>query len=112
VEKHVMDKNYSDICTQIFGTQRHSCWRGPQPALDTATKELIVLALGLNARCDGCVGFHAEDLVKLGATRKESSRYGRLHEWRSVTNLCADALGAFELAVGGRALCTAWPRSD
>ena len=28
-------------------------------------------ALGVAARCDGCIGFHAETLVRLGATRQE-----------------------------------------
>lgn len=40
-------------------------------ALDKKTKELIALALGVAAHCDGCIGFHAEALVKLGATRQE-----------------------------------------
>ena len=40
-------------------------------ALDKKTKELIALAIGVAARCDGCIGFHTEALVKLGATRQE-----------------------------------------
>jgi AhpD family alkylhydroperoxidase len=40
-------------------------------ALDAKTKELIALALGVAARCDPCIGFHAQTLVKLGATRQE-----------------------------------------
>ncbi len=40
-------------------------------ALDKKTKELIALAIGVSTRCDGCIGFHAEALVKLGATRTE-----------------------------------------
>ena len=40
-------------------------------ALDKKTKELIALAIGVAAHCDGCIGFHAEALVKLGATRQE-----------------------------------------
>jgi AhpD family alkylhydroperoxidase len=40
-------------------------------ALDKKTKELMALALGVAARCDGCIGFHAEALVRLGATREE-----------------------------------------
>lgn len=40
-------------------------------ALDRKTKELIAMALGVAARCDGCLAFHAEALVKLGATRQE-----------------------------------------
>jgi AhpD family alkylhydroperoxidase len=40
-------------------------------AVSKKTKEFIALALGVAARCDGCLGYHAEALVKLGATRQE-----------------------------------------
>ena len=40
-------------------------------ALDAKTKELIALAVGVAARCDGCIGFHVKALRKLGATREE-----------------------------------------
>src|SRR5471030_226703 len=40
-------------------------------ALDKKTKELIALSIGVATRCDGCIGFHSEALVKLGATRQE-----------------------------------------
>ena len=40
-------------------------------ALDRKTKELIALAIGVAAHCDGCIGFHAEALVRLGASRQE-----------------------------------------
>ena len=40
-------------------------------ALDTKTKELIALALGIAARCDGCLAFHAREIVQLGGTRAE-----------------------------------------
>ncbi len=39
--------------------------------LDKKTKELIALALGVAARCDGCIGFHTQALNKLGATKQE-----------------------------------------
>ena len=39
--------------------------------LDAKTKELIAVALSVAARCDPCIGFHAQALVKLGATRAE-----------------------------------------
>jgi AhpD family alkylhydroperoxidase len=39
--------------------------------LDKKTKELIALALSVAARCDPCIGFHMQTLVKLGATRQE-----------------------------------------
>lgn len=40
-------------------------------ALDAKTKELIALAIGVAARCDGCIGFHTQALVRLGATPEE-----------------------------------------
>lgn len=40
-------------------------------ALDAKTKELIALAIGVAVRCDGCIGFHAKALVRLGATVAE-----------------------------------------
>lgn len=40
-------------------------------ALDKKTKELIALAIGVSTRCDGCIGFHAQALASLGATREE-----------------------------------------
>lgn len=39
--------------------------------LDSKTKELIALAIGITARCDGCLAFHAKAAKKLGATREE-----------------------------------------
>ena len=39
--------------------------------LDAKTKELIALAVGVAARCDGCIAFHTKALVKLGATEAE-----------------------------------------
>jgi AhpD family alkylhydroperoxidase len=35
------------------------------------TKELMALALGVAAHCDGCIAFHAKALVALGASRPE-----------------------------------------
>lgn len=40
-------------------------------ALDSKTKELIALAIGITARCDGCLAFHAKAAKKHGATRQE-----------------------------------------
>ncbi len=40
-------------------------------ALDRKTKELIALALGVAAHCDGCIGFHVQALHRLGASRAE-----------------------------------------
>ena len=40
-------------------------------ALDPKTKDLIALAVGVAARCDGCIGFHTKALARLGATTEE-----------------------------------------
>ena len=40
-------------------------------ALDPKTKELIALAIGIAARCDGCLAYHAKAALKHGATREE-----------------------------------------
>jgi AhpD family alkylhydroperoxidase len=40
-------------------------------ALSKKTKELIALALGIAARCEGCIGMHTHALVKLGVTKEE-----------------------------------------
>jgi len=34
-------------------------------------KELIALAIGVSARCDGCIGFHVKALIRLGVTRQQ-----------------------------------------
>ncbi len=39
--------------------------------LDTKTKELIALAIGISARCDGCVAYHARAAARHGAVRAE-----------------------------------------
>lgn len=39
--------------------------------LDTKTKGLIALAIGVASRCDACIAFHAKALAKLGATEAE-----------------------------------------
>ncbi|RAU23282.1 carboxymuconolactone decarboxylase [Paramagnetospirillum kuznetsovii] len=42
-----------------------------QGALDAKTKELMALALGIAARCDGCLAFHAKAVYDLGGSREE-----------------------------------------
>jgi AhpD family alkylhydroperoxidase len=81
-----MEKNYAELTRHIsnnlkklrkdipdtlqgFSALAQAAARGG--ALDKKTKELIALALGVAAHCDGCIGFHIEALVKLGATRQE-----------------------------------------
>lgn len=40
-------------------------------ALDTKTKELIALAVGVATRCDDCIAFHVKAAIQQGATREE-----------------------------------------
>ncbi len=40
-------------------------------ALSAKTKELIAMAIGIAARCEGCLACHARACVKLGVTRAE-----------------------------------------
>lgn len=42
-----------------------------QGALDSATKELIALAIGIAVHCDGCIAFHVHDALKAGATHDQ-----------------------------------------
>jgi AhpD family alkylhydroperoxidase len=40
-------------------------------ALDSKTKELIALAVGIAGHCDGCIAFHTRAAWKQGASRQE-----------------------------------------
>jgi AhpD family alkylhydroperoxidase len=109
-----MDKNYSDVCKDISGNLRKLRKGIPETmqafsslahaatcdgALDKKTKELIALALGIAARCDGCIGFHAEALVKLGATRQEVEEVLGMAVYMGggpSLMYAADAIAAFE----------------
>lgn len=42
-------------------------------ALDTRTKELIALAIGVVEGCDGCIASHAQAAARAGATREEAA---------------------------------------
>ena len=69
--------------------------------LDKKTKELIALALGVAARCDGCLGFHTQALARLGASRQEVvETLGMATYMGGGPSLmyAADALSAFEQA--------------
>lgn len=41
--------------------------------LDTRTKELIALAIGVVEGCDGCIASHAQGAARAGATRQEAA---------------------------------------
>ena len=109
-----MEKNYSELTKRISGDIRKLRKDIPDTmqafsalaqaatrdgALDRKTKELIALALGVAARCDGCIGFHTETLVKLGATRQEvEETLGMAIYMGGGPSLmyAADAISAFE----------------
>ena len=40
-------------------------------ALDTKTKELMAIAIGVATRCDDCIAFHTKAALEHGATREE-----------------------------------------
>lgn len=81
-----MHKNWPQMATELSGALREVRTGAPDvmkafsgiaqaalkaDALDTKTKELIALGIAVAIRCDGCIAFHAEAAVKLGATREE-----------------------------------------
>lgn len=81
-----MTKNYRDIIQSISAGSRQlrkdipetmqgfsalAQAAGKDGALDKKTKELIALAIAIATRCDGCIGFHMEALVRLKATKAE-----------------------------------------
>ena len=85
-EEAVVEKNFIDITRNISanlktlrrdipdtlaGFSAMAQAASKDGALDKKTKELMALALGVAARCEGCIGFHAEALVRLGASREE-----------------------------------------
>ena len=67
--------------------------------LDRKTKELIALAIGVATRCDGCIGFHTEALVRLGASKAEVEEALAMSVYMGggpALMYAAEALGAFE----------------
>lgn len=109
-----MDKSYPEITKRISANLRKlrndvpdlmkgfsvlAQAAGRDGALDKKTKELIALALGVAAHCDGCIGFHAEALVKLGATRQEIEEVLGMAVYMGggpSLMFAADAIAAFE----------------
>ena len=74
-------------------------------AVDTKTKELIALAIGVSLRCDGCIGFHGKALVELGATRAEVAEVLGMCVYMGggpALMYAADALRAFDQFAAAR----------
>ncbi|MGP1682840.1 MAG: carboxymuconolactone decarboxylase family protein, partial [Giesbergeria sp.] len=61
----------ADIPETMRGFSAMAQAAGKDGVLDKKTKELIALALSVGVRCDPCIGYHAQALVKFGATRAE-----------------------------------------
>ncbi len=62
----------ADAAPQVmagFGAMHEASSMGG--ALDSKTKELLALAIGITAHCDGCIAYHAHDAIEAGATREE-----------------------------------------
>lgn len=81
-----MTKNYPEIIKSISAQSRvlrreipetmngfyaMAAAAGKDGAPSVKTKELIALAIGIATRCDGCIGYHMQALVRLGASREE-----------------------------------------
>ena len=49
----------------------HSATMSSDGALDQKTKELIALAIGISAHCDGCIVSHVRAALRAEATREE-----------------------------------------
>ena len=92
----VLRKDVSDTM-QGFSAMAQAATR--DGALDRKTKELIALALGVAAHCDGCIGFHMDALVKLGVTREEVEEVLGMAVYMGggpSLMAAADAMAAFE----------------
>lgn len=54
-----------------FGELHHAAFEAGE--LDTATKELIALAIGVVEGCDGCIASHGRAAATAGATRQQAA---------------------------------------
>ena len=66
-----MAKLRADIPDTMSGVSAMAAAATRPGAMERKTKELIALALGVAAHCDGCIGFHMQALIKAGASRAE-----------------------------------------
>ncbi|QKJ67383.1 carboxymuconolactone decarboxylase family protein [Deefgea piscis] len=81
-----MTENYRDLVQSISGKLRQFAKEIPETqqgfmqtakathtegALSKKHKELMAMSIAIAARCQGCLGFHAQACVKLGVTRAE-----------------------------------------
>jgi len=79
---------------------------GADGAVDAKTKEMIALAIGVTQHCDGCIGFHAKALHRMGATREEVAEVLGMCVYMGggpALMYAADALRAFDQFAGAAA---------
>lgn len=62
---------HKEIPETMQGFQQMAKATHAEGALSAKTKELIATAIGVAARCQGCLAFHAQACVRMGVTRKE-----------------------------------------
>ncbi len=63
-----MRESLPELMDSFFNVNRQSYTPG---SLDTKTKELIALALGVASRCDDCIAMHTQGALQAGATKEE-----------------------------------------
>lgn len=98
----VFKKEMPDVMNGFMALMQAATKEG---ALSKKTKELIALALGIAAHCDGCIGLHVQTLVKLGVTRQELlEMFGMAVLMGGGPSLmfAVDALRAFEEFTGSQ----------
>ena len=72
-------------------------------AIDTKTKELMALAIGIAVHCDGCVAYHTKMAYQHGATREEVAETAVLAVYMGggpAAVYAADALRAYDQFAG------------
>ena len=72
---------------------------GKDGALDSKTKELMALAVGIAVHCEGCINYHVRESIRKGATREEIAETAAVAIEMGggpATVYGADALGAFD----------------
>ena len=74
-------------------------------AIDSKTKELMALAVGIAVHCDGCVAYHVKMAHQHGATREEVNETVALAVYMGggpAAVYGADALRAYDQFSGAR----------
>ena len=72
--------------------------------LDSRTKELMALAIGIAVHCDGCVAYHTKVALQHGATRQQVAETVALAVYMGggpAAVYGADALRAYDLFAAG-----------